>query len=397
MKAHWGTFMASLYKRHGSPHWWLKWRNPLTRKIERFSTDLNNSDAAHFRQAVHRRNQYTLKESAAQLADRQHPFLQWVIPFLNVTHANSPRTLQRYLTTWKTLQTYLESVNVSSPSQVRRDTCLAYVTWRKGVPHLNGKKPVSMNTIILELKVFSKILFEAVAREWIAFNPCMKLKLKRDPHAVKGELTDAQVRIIQKAIRAKLRAARTTEQKAVAEFFHNSFEIARLQGIRLSETLISMADVDLKSGTAIVNAKGNAGALITLNPALYPFFQKLKRDGRKFTYQKPDNPALLWWKFFHQLRAGDPSFRNISFHSARVTVVSRLERAGAPENVVMRIVLHSSTTVHRVYRRVKPSEINPYWPAAGRPSSVGKYPQSESSDAPPANPAPRGPGSSDHG
>jgi hypothetical protein len=40
--------------------------------------------------------------------------------------------------------------------------------------------------------------------------------------------------------------------------------------------------------------------------------------------------------------------KDVSFHSTRVTVISRLERAGAKEKTVMDLVNHASTTVHRI-------------------------------------------------
>jgi integrase len=287
------------------------------------------------------------------------------------------------------LNVFLESRGIRHPGQVRRDTCLAYPGWRRKVPHLNsGKKLISPNTVILELKVLGKILFEAFVRGWIPANPCTRLKLQRVPSAVKSEITDAQVATIQAAIERRLQRAKTVQEKERANFLWTSFEVARLQGIRMSETCFRLDEVDFDNGTVLIHGKGNKVATVPLNPALVPLLQSLKAEGKEFTYNMPTRlPGLIWWKFFNELRRKDPSFKRVSFHSTRVSLISRMERAGAPESIVMSLVLHSSTTIHRVYRRVAPKELVPFWAAAGQASDHKSSPP-ENPDALPATPKP---------
>lgn len=48
---------------------------------------------------------------------------------------------------------------------------------------------------------------------------------------------------------------------------------------------------------------------------------------------------------------------HLSFHSTRVTVVTRLARAGVQERVAMRYVGHASATIHRIYTRLQVDDL----------------------------------------
>lgn len=363
--------MAALYRNGRSPFWWVKWRNPLSGKKERFSTKCRIGDGREHARAIQIRNVHALKESSTAAGVRDHPFSAWVDSYLETTHGNVPKTLTRYQGSWRLLLRYLDTKNISSPVQMTRQICLDYLTWRSKVPHQNGRKPVCRNTILVELKVLSKILQEAVARTYIPFNPCSRLGLKKDPYRPKHEMTDAQIAIIRAEVARRVSRARTKKEKLNANYLSVSFNIARLQGIRLSETHINLqTDVDFDQRTMFVHGKGGKLEPVNINPDLFPLLKGLRDGGKTWTFEEPAMPSLKWFKFFEALRARDPSFKNVSFHSTRVTVISRLERAGAPEAVVMKMVLHGSATVHRVYRKVKPSELAPFWPAV---ASEGKH------------------------
>ena len=56
-----------------------------------------------------------------------------------------------------------------------------------------------------------------------------------------------------------------------------------------------------------------------------------------------------WWKFFKAIGLHQ---KGVCFHCTRVTVISRLIRAGASENKVQKIVHHASTEIHRIYQRI---------------------------------------------
>lgn len=386
--------MASIFTQPKSPFYWLKWKNPATNEIDRFSTKIRLDDPNGKVKSNAMRCEHELKESAGVSVVRDHPFSNWVTEYLTTTHSNAPLTLGRYLGIWKKLALYLNSRKVTAPNQITREVALGYVPWRKKeLPqHMNsttGKK-IGQNTALLEVKILIKIMNEAVRREYIKYNPCRDLGFKREPTRIKAEMTDEHVKIIQAEIEQRIKKATTPcnpihqrpsrqyplaaerrkEELANALFLKTSFEIARLQGIRLSETWFSLNDdVDWTNQTLRVLGKGKKVAEVNINPNLMPLLRRLRDEGETHTYEKPRMPGLAWFNFFDGLRKKYPGFKNVSFHSTRVTVISRMERAGVPENVMMKTVLHSSVTVHRVYRKVKKEELNPYWNSVGKASS----------------------------
>lgn len=328
------------------------------------------------------RNAYSSKETRRDTIG--HSFSEWVTGFLHTRHSGAPGTLGRYLRIWKTISMFLDERQIDCPERLRREDVYAYVEWRKNLPHLNGKKPLNVNTIILETKVLSFIMNEAVNRRWIDINPAWRLGIKRLPSRIKDELSDEQIEIIEQEIERVRAKANTDAEKEIADYLAISFEIARHQGIRMKETCIDLdEDVDWTNWQLRIKSKTGIYETV-LNPALIPLFKRLKNEGRKFTVNLPEHYGAEWYRVFNRLRKKHRGFARVSFHSTRVTVASRLERAGMPEHLAMRILNHSSSTVHRVYRRVKPHELAPFWGAVSGGAVADKRPTVKSPDAPPS-------------
>jgi hypothetical protein len=66
----------------------------------------------------------------------------------------------------------------------------------------------------------------------------------------------------------------------------------------------------------------------------------------------PQYAAKKWHQFFRRLGLG-----HLSFHSTRVTVVTRLARAGHPIYQTKAYVGHASDTVHAIYQRLTPMDV----------------------------------------
>jgi site-specific recombinase XerD len=177
----------------------------------------------------------------------------------------------------------------------------------------------------------------------------------------KAEMTELHAARIRQHIQERANTAETQSQKQVADFLRVSFEIAWHQGCRMSETYFPLDAVNLEREELALVGKGSRPFVQPINPNLVPFFRELMATGRTFTYAKIRNPTLCWWEVFDSLRRKDPSFAKVSFHSTRVRMVSQMARQGVPETVAMRMVNHSSATVHRIYRRIRPEELASYW------------------------------------
>ncbi len=214
------------------------------------------------------------------------------------------------------------------------------------------------------------ILHEAVERNLITGNPCVRLGLKRDRQKVKPELTAADCDMIRAEIE-KL------DDGPLKEMFHLSFEIARHQGCRLMETQVNpMADVEIlgdRLGTITFRIKGGREFTTALHPNLIPLFRQLQKERRTTTWSTPEHKhpvwaSSRWWKFMKRIGLKG---KGACFHSTRVTVVTELARGNVHESKAQSFVGHASTTVHRIYQRLRPADL------ADCASAVGdKHPKS---------------------
>lgn len=212
-------------------------------------------------------------------------------------------------------------------------------------------KTLSHNSALLELRVLSVIMTEAVHRGIVSHSPTWRLGIKKNPPKEKQELTEHHIQ----GIREEIRRVKESDPK-LGHFFDISFEIAMAQGWRLHETHLDLEQVNLESMTVYRVQKGGRTIATPLNPSLIPLLLRLRSEGRTHTYEQPQLPSLQWFKLFDRLRERDRSFDRVSFHSTRVTVVSRLLNAGVGQPAVMKMVGHASATINRLYHRLPASE-----------------------------------------
>jgi integrase len=71
------------------------------------------------------------------------------------------------------------------------------------------------------------------------------------------------------------------------------------------------------------------------------------RCARRLTGLAGKPIGIIWREFFGKI--GMPG---IYFHCTRVTFVTWCHRQGIPENVIMKLVNHASTEIHRIYQRL---------------------------------------------
>lgn len=360
--------MASLMKRPRSPYWWIQFRDTSTGKVRRQSTKFRHDDPLETRKARELRVERELQEIRLPSATAHMKWDLWVMPFLEARHAASPKTLRRKQVTWRTLSAYLEEKHIPTPAHLKREHCLDYLPWRRKLGHLltrgKNRRPLAHNTTLGEVKCLGSIVQEAIRRQWIPSNPCYRLEIAKEMPKQKPELTDGDIALIRAGIAAKLANPHNDEEREHAEFLRVSFEIALGQGCRMFETYLDIwQDVNLDNMEITFLAKGRKRYTAPLSPKLVPLFKQLRERGQQFTYKQPRLMSLVWFKFLDVLRRRHPQLQRVSFHSTRVSVITRLGRAGVPEQVAMRLVNHASSTIHRVYRRVDASELPKVWQA----------------------------------
>ncbi|MEO5804421.1 MAG: tyrosine-type recombinase/integrase, partial [Verrucomicrobiota bacterium] len=123
-------------------------------------------------------------------------------------------------------------------------------------------------------------------------------------------------------------------------------------------------DVDTKDRTIFLQRpKGGTRRAFSIpyDDSLAPLLEKLKEErGATWAFDWPKNlPSKDWFLFFGRLSAkhGLPRY---SFHCLRVTFITRGVKAGVPEAVMMKLVNHAGTTVHRAYQRLTFEDARPY-------------------------------------
>lgn len=264
----------------------------------------------------------------------------WVGRWLEDTYRASPLTLSRYTGAWKRWAEFLIERKIVVPAVFDHAAILAYVAWRE-TPR-PGIRAVMRNTALVELKVMSAIMQEAVRRGFCQGNPCLRPGIKAEPKR--------HYRMIQPDEAAKIREALKTEP----EWMRDCFEIGMHQGCRLSETAVAMDDVDLDRGTIMFHAKKGKIFTTRLHPNLRPMMEAKKAAGAKTACVLPKHPSKMWYNFF---RREDVNLSHLTFHSTRVSVVTRLAVNNVPENKAMAFVGHASTSIHRIYARLKAEDL----------------------------------------
>jgi hypothetical protein len=323
--------MAFLYKRARSPFWWIRYLDDTGHPVSE-STGKRWDSVQQSREARKIRATKEVGERSAPPRERGERDLKtWVPAWMASTYKSQENTLESYLGAFATLMTFFEERNVRSASQITRKMCFDFLEWR-----IEGG--CSRNTAILNLRILRLILNEAVAREHILKNPASKMGLRPDSVKEKPEITDAQRQIVE--------AARLSDWQRI------SWAIAIHQGCRLAETSLPLSAVDLENDTITFTIKGNRRHTTRLMPALKPMLQQLKDDGCHVTWGPfHRNASRDWSRTLKDL--GMP----FTFHSTRVTVITRLARAGVNEQQAIRFIGHCSSEVHAVYTRLKVDDL----------------------------------------
>lgn len=336
--------------------WYIVYYDPhgYTRKHEAtpFRLDDPEGKGHAYAMAVERAKLSRLADDGGSRAERWEA---WVVPFFEQRYRRSPLSCRRYLTSWKYVQRYLNEKKIAGPRAVTFQHLRDYIEWRTSEVHQKRSgKLVSHNTAMTDIEGFRIVMGEAVRRGWRLDNPCRELGISRDPPKEKREITDEEMGRIIVAL-----------DKLVAERPHKdwmriSWEIARWQGCRLSETQFEIRKhVNFAENTIWFRGKGGKIVNTTLHPALKPFLQNLLKEGRAVTCRFPrmgiaaqGAASKFFRQFFDELGLPD-----ICFHCTRVTVITKLLRAKVPLADVMAFIGHADEEVNRIYRRLKPRDL----------------------------------------
>jgi integrase len=354
--------MAAYYKRPDSPFHWVRFQKPDGTWGAK-STGIRIDSEGALRKVKQCVAEHQIRERDMDGLGGTHRFDVWVPSFLK-RHCASPKTLTRYMNAWSALSTYLQHRGVISPTQVTYQLCTDYPAFRTKPPK-DLMRARSHNTALTELKVLSCVMQEAVRNSLIPANPCLKLGFKRTPPKQKPEITDDEVAQIDTALASR------------DEWMRDCWLVAMRQGCRLSETAVPLSRIDEKTQTVSFHTKGGRTHTAPLHDDLRPLVAKAREQKRKTLVELPDYPAKKWHQFFR--RIGLP---HLSFHSTRVTVATKLARAGFPIYQTKASIGHASDTVHRIYQRLTPVDVRSL-------GAVLSNPPAENQDSPATTPKPK--------
>lgn len=353
---------VSVYKRgDGRPVWYISYPDPTTgRRISR-ATVHRIEEPQSRRRAYEEAVEETKKAQALLSAGRHEAWDLWVPVWMDRSFRT--RTLQRYVSSWRHLSFFLSEKNIPVPRALRYEHAGEYLTWRT-----NQKRPrgtyINYNTALCELRLLGSVMKEAVRRGFAPGNPVSQLGLAKRPQKEKPEITDEEDR----CIRLEL------EKRPV--WMRECYHIAMCQGCRLTETQVPMSHVDLARGAITFHGKGNKVFTTKIHPSLLPLVLAKKEVGARYLCELPPMPAKEWWLFFRDIK-----MPHLCFHCTKVTVITRLCRAGVPQGIAMSYVNHSKSEVHRVYQRLRLADVSsavtalpqPSWPSSsGGPAATAR-------------------------
>ncbi len=254
--------------------------------------------------------------------------------------APKPKSRKTYRNRWNWISLFLAEHKIRTPQEIEYVHAQRYIDWRTKKKKRTGKV-VCRNTAIYEVKFFAQIMEEAARRKLCASNPLVKLKLIKDDPDEKPEITDAEFRIILKAL---------DDLPVEKQWMKTSFLIAMHTGCRLSDTQVDRLMWDFERGTlTFLEPKGGRkrNFSIPLPSAIQPLLIEIDRENLKPKLKFPFQPSRKWQHFYHTL-----GLDHLCFHCLRVTFITRLARNRVPLSHAMRLVNHASTTIHRVYQRL---------------------------------------------
>lgn len=340
----------SVYQREGSPFWWIAFIDSGTLKRRAKSSGFRIDDRLGYKRALDQARRLGEDGRAAQsVAGDSRWATGWVDDWLKTKHADAARSLAAEQHRWAFVLAFLTERKIHGPGGITYQTGLDFLDWRQEHRTRGGKG--GFNNALQELHLMSRMMREAVKRGFITASPLERMGIKRHKSPEKPEATDNEIA----ATRAELK--RREGHLPIGERWMSvSFEISLHQGCRLAETSLPLANIDVEARTIRFTQKGDRTFTTRLHDGLVPLVRELKAARLERTCKLPTMASKHWHWFFkgrhdsgHHDKAVAP---RLCFHCLRVTVISRMARAGVPMAQAMAFVGHADSAVHRIYQRL---------------------------------------------
>lgn len=322
--------MASHYIRKESKYYWIKYRKPNGTRCA-MSSGIKIEHKGGLRRVRTLVAEMTANEQVERDEDCGALFDEWVLSWMDYQYTNV-NTLTRYKNAWTHLSQFLDERRVHHPNEVTYQMCHEYMRVRT--------ERCTWNTALTELRVLGAVEQEAVRRGYISANPCSRLRLGRRNTKQKREITEEELEFIDSKIHL------------APEWLQKAWLVGSKQGCRLSEVKVKMSDIHEDQGVIIFHVKGGKVHPAPLHNDLIPAVLSCREQDREYLVDLPIYASKLIIQWLRSI-----GIEGVSFHCLRVTVVTRLARAGYSESQVMEYVGHCSEMVHAIYRKLKPADL----------------------------------------
>jgi site-specific recombinase XerD len=328
--------MASIYQRDGSGFYWVKYRDPLTDTVKRKSTGIRIDQPDGRRMAKRAANEYTQRELSAPKTKESERWETWADPYFAQRYRNL-RTLSSAREALRDLMEYFKLKGIRTPAMVNYSNAAGFVPWRTDPKNPLGS--VAVNTARLRFIYLQILMGEAVRRGYAAGNPCREVRHRRVAPKEKAEITMEHQKTIEGLLEKK------------PEWMREQWVVLMRQGCRVAETAPPLEQIDSANMTITLRVKGGRRHTQALHPDLLRLINRARAENRTSLIEGPPagSWSAIWSKFFkrHNLP--------YSIHCTRVTVITRLIRAGHSAAMICGFIGHTEE-VNRIYRRLKPPD-----------------------------------------
>lgn len=336
--------MASIRRHARSPFCYLRKRDDDTGKWGEESTGLRWDDAKARRRAQRLADAATARERRDGEGRAEGAFSAWVPGYLQSHFSQRrPGTHKRAKTAWTAIKAFLDARRLIYPRQIKYGHAADFMQWR--MENKVHERKAGHNTARLELKFLAQLISEAIRLEHCEANPLARCGVGLAPQKAKPELTDGDVAKLRKALAQR------------APWMRTCFEISLYTGCRFGECAFPLSHVDFEDGTIQMRDSKRKDDdprkffTVPLHPKLRPLLEALRDAGATVTCELSED------KNGRINRAFRDAGVEASFHSLRVTFVTRCHRGGLSEHEAMRLVNHSSKLVHRIYSRLRIDDV----------------------------------------
>lgn len=332
--------MASIVTRDDSPFFFLSFKDPRTWAWKKKRLPIRRDDPDAKRKCAMAKAKEEMRQASLMPAAGQETRGWGWVPGFIAQHYTNELSRQRAVNAWAAVSVFIAHRGIEGPEMVTFAHGHDYVAFRQKPP-AGTVKARAKNAALLKVKIWSVIVQHAVRLGLALANPLFRLGIKREVRKVKPEITAEMQARIEEALRVD-----------APDWMRDAWAIAMLQGCRLRQAQCPLDRIDEQEGIIRLPKQKGREHTMPLHSSLVPLVVKRRAEGAKRLVEMPPAPSKHWRKFFDKI--GMPE---VSFHSTRVTVNTRLLRSGFSTAMVMATVGHSREQTNEVYRRLTAADV----------------------------------------